>query len=79
MLSTNSNDTYIDEWSCQCCKVIYLHEPPDEIFCIQICASLVSVPDPKPIPARIAFSIAHVFPYVILEAIYAPDEVWGRD
>ena len=32
---------------------------------------LVSVPDPKPTPARIAF--------VILEAIYAPDEVWGRD
>ena len=31
---------------------------------------LVSVPDPKPTPAQIAFSI------VILEAIYAPDEVW---
>ena len=29
--------------------------------------SLVSVPDPKPTPAR------------ILEAIYALDEVWGRD
>ena len=36
---------------------------------------LVSVPDPKPTPARIAFS----FPRVILEAIYVPDEVWGRD
>ena len=34
--------TYIDEWSCQWCKVIYLHEPPDEIFCIQICASHLS-------------------------------------
>ena len=34
---------------------------------------LVSVPDPKPTPARIASSI------VILEAIYAPDEVWGRN
>ena len=40
---------------------------------------LVSVPDPKPTPARIAFSIASVFPHVILEAIYAPDEVWGPD
>ena len=40
---------------------------------------LVSVPDPKPTPAWIAFSIACVFPRVILEAIYAPDEVWGRD
>ena len=37
--------------------------------------NIVSVPDPKPIPAQIAFSIA----CVILEAIYAPDEVWGRD
>ena len=35
--------------------------------------SLVSVPDPKPTPARISI------PRVILEAIYAPDEVWGRD
>ena len=35
--------------------------------------SLVSVPDPKPTPARISV------PRVILEAIYAPDEVWGRD
>ena len=34
-------------------------------------AILVSVPDPKPTLAQIAF--------VILEAIYAPDEVWGRD
>ena len=34
---------------------------------------LVSVPDPKPTPAWIAFSIV----CVILEAIYAPDEVWG--
>ena len=32
---------------------------------------LVSVPDPKPTPPWIAFSIARV----ILEAIYAPDEV----
>ena len=36
---------------------------------------LVSVPDPKPTPARITFSIM----CVILEAIYTPDEVWGRD
>ena len=35
---------------------------------------LVSVPDPKPTPVRIAFSI----PRVILEAIYAPDEVWDE-
>ena len=35
--------------------------------------SVVSVPNPKLTPARIAFSIARV----ILEAIYAPDEVWG--
>ena len=34
---------------------------------------LVSVPDPKPTPARITFSI----PRVILQAIHAPDEVWG--
>ena len=36
-------DTYIDEWSCQCCKVIYLHEPPDEMFCMQmfICKGVV--------------------------------------
>ena len=33
---------------------------------------LVSVPDPKPTPARIAFL------HVILEAIYALDEVWGK-
>ena len=32
---------------------------------------LVLVPDPKPTPVWIAFSI--------LEAIYTPDEVWGRD
>ena len=32
---------------------------------------LASVTDPKPTPARITCSI--------LEAIYAPDEVWGRD
>ena len=32
---------------------------------------LASVPDPKPTPARITIGI--------LEAIYAPDEVWGRD
>ena len=36
---------------------------------------LVSVPDPKPTPAQIAFSI--VFLHVILKAIYVPDEVWG--
>ena len=36
---------------------------------------LVSVPDPKPTPAQIVFSIARV----ILEAIYMPDEVWRRD
>ena len=33
--------------------------------------SLVSVPDPKPTPARISF------PCVILEVIYTPNEVWG--
>ena len=32
---------------------------------------LDSVPDPKPTPARITIST--------LEAIYAPDEAWGRD
>ena len=36
---------------------------------------LVSVPDPKPTPARITFSITRI----ILEVIYVPDEVWGRD
>ena len=36
---------------------------------------VVSVPDPKPTPVRIAFSVAHIFPCVILEAIYTPDEV----
>ena len=44
--------------------------------------AIVSVPDPKPTPAWIAFSIARgegSFPRIILEAIYAPDEVWGRD
>ena len=35
---------------------------------------LVLVSDPKP-TAQNAFSILHV----LLEAIYAPDEVWGRD
>ena len=35
--------------------------------------ALVSVPDPKPTPAQIAFNIVPV----ILEAIYGPDEVWG--
>ena len=39
--------------------------------------SVVSVPDPKPTPARIAFSIARAL--AILEAIYVLDEVWGRD
>ena len=38
---------------------------------IPLASYLVSVPDPKPTPARIAFSI--------LEAIYTPDEVWGQD
>ena len=33
------------------------------------------VQDPKPTPAWITFSI----PCGILEAIYIPDEVWGRD
>ena len=37
--------------------------------------ALVSVSDPKPTPAQIAFSILRI----ILEAIYAPDEVWGQD
>ena len=32
---------------------------------------LVSVPDPKPTPAKILFSI--------LEVIYTPDEVWGQE
>ena len=36
-------------------------------------------PRPKPTPAWIAFSIAHGEGRVILEAIYALDEVWGRD
>ena len=36
-----------------------------------VCEHVVSVPDPKPNPAQIAFSI--------LEVIYVPDEVWGRD
>ena len=31
---------------------------------------LVSVPDPKPTPAQIGFSIVH-----ILEAIYVPDKI----
>ena len=44
-------------------------------FCQLSGAYIVSIPDPKPTPVRIAFSILHV----ILEAIYAPDEVWGRD
>ena len=34
-----------------------------------VCEHVVSVPDPKPNPAQIAFSI--------LEVIYVPDEVWG--
>ena len=37
--------------------------------------SLVSVPDPKPTSVRDHFQ----FPRVILQAIHAPDEVWGRD
>ena len=41
--------------------------------------ALVSVPDPKPTPVQIAFSIMHIFPCVILEAIYLQDEVWGQD
>ena len=40
-----------------------------------VSSSLVSVPDPKPTPVRIAFSILRV----ILEVIYAPGEVWGWD
>ena len=43
--------------------------------CVQWNLVSVDVPDPKPTPARIAFSIVRV----ILEATYAPDEVWGRD
>ena len=35
----------------------------------------VSVPGPKPTPARISFS---VFPHVILEVICALDEVWDE-
>jgi len=35
---------------------------------------LVLVPDPKPTPVLIAFSIA----CVILEAIYASDEIWDE-
>ena len=46
---------------------------PELSIAVYVC--VVSVPDPKPTPARIAFSITRV----ILEAIYAPDEVWGRD
>ena len=37
--------------------------------------SLLSVPDPKPTSAWDHFQ----FPCVILQAIHAPDEVWGRD
>ena len=36
-------------------------------------SELVSVPDPKPTPAWIVFSIVLS---VILEVIYTPDEVW---
>ena len=43
-----------------------------DILCTCI---LVFVPDPKPIPAQVAFSIVCIIP----EAIYAPDEVWERD
>ena len=39
-----------------------------------VSSSLVSVPDPKPTPVRIAFSILRV----ILEVIYAPGEVWDE-
>ena len=42
---------------------------------LQLHHALVSVSDPKPTPARIAFSCARV----ILEVIYTPDEVCGRD
>ena len=47
--------------------------------------NLVSVPDPKPTPAQIGLKycdlIRHVYCFlrVVLEAIYAPDEVWGQD
>ena len=36
---------------------------------------LVLVPDPTPTAAWIVFSI--IFPFIILEVIYVPDEVWG--
>lgn len=36
---------------------------------------VVLVPDSKPTPAQITFTIARI----ILEVIYAPNEVWGRD
>ena len=42
-------------------------EPPSDTEGQLSVDSLVLVPDPKPTPAR------------ILEAIYALDEVWGRD
>ena len=40
---------------------------------LKLCSKsdLVSVPNPKPTPVQITFSI--------LQAIHVPDEVWGRD
>ena len=42
-------------------------------FVLQFYIYIVLVPDPKPNPACMAFSIVRV----ILEVIYMPDEVWG--
>ena len=53
------------------CKM-FLQYPTVKLLSID---TSISVPDPKPTPARIAFSIV----CVILEVIYVPDEVWGRD
>ena len=44
-------------------------EPGNEATTVQHVQNLVSVPDPKPTPARIAFSIVHGERH----------EVWGRD
>ena len=58
-------------------SIIHLMDlaPEPEYIVYETALMLVSVPDPKPTPARIAFSIARIQ----LEVIYAPDEVWGRD
>ena len=50
---------------------IHSHSHLQLLTTVPVHLLLVSVPDPKPTPARITFSIARV----ILEAIYAPDEV----